>query len=73
MKLRKKVLSSSIASALLACSGAAMAADPAPKEETHVVVVTAQNRTQQAQDVPIALQIIGADQIDNWPHPAWLK
>lgn len=70
MKLRKKVLSSSIASALLACSGAAMAADPAPKEETHVVVVTAQNRTQQAQDVPIALQIINAEQIDKLAAPS---
>lgn len=69
MKLRKKVLSSSISSALLVCSGAALAADPAPKEETHVVVVTAQNRTQQAQDVPIALQIIGADQIDKLASP----
>jgi len=70
MKLRKKVLSSSISSALLACCGAAMAADPAPKEETHVVVVTAQNRTQQAQDVPIALQIINADQIDKLAAPS---
>jgi iron complex outermembrane receptor protein len=70
MKLRKKILSSSISSALLVCSGAAMAADPAPKEETHVVVVTAQNRTQQAQDVPIALQIINADQIDKLAAPS---
>jgi iron complex outermembrane receptor protein len=46
-----------------------MAAEPVPKEETHVVVVTAQNRTQQAQDVPIALQIIGADQIDKLASP----
>ncbi|WP_028102167.1 TonB-dependent receptor [Pseudoduganella violaceinigra] len=70
MKLRKKVLTSSISSALLACSGAALAADQAPKEETHVVVVTAQNRTQQAQDVPIALQIVGAEQIDKLASPS---
>jgi len=66
MKLRKNVLSSSISAALLA--GTAAAAE-APPGDTHVVVVTAQNRTQQAQDVPIALQIISADQIDKLAAP----
>ena len=68
MKLRKTVLSSSISSALLVCTGVAIAAEKAP-QETHVVVVTAQNRTQQAQDVPIALQIINSEQIDKLAAP----
>ncbi len=67
MMLRKKVLSTSISSALIAFSGAALGAD-AP-EPLAVVTVTAQSRHQQAQDVPIALQILGAEQIAKLAAP----
>jgi iron complex outermembrane receptor protein len=69
MKLRKKVLSASITSALLVIAGSALAADPPVTDTGVVVTVTAQNRTQQAQDVPIALQIISAEQIGKLAAP----
>lgn len=71
MKTRKNILSASISSALLAIGGGAFAADPPEPaiDSSMVVTVTAQNRTQQAQDVPIALQIISGDQIGKLALP----
>ncbi|MES2017695.1 MAG: TonB-dependent receptor [Pseudomonadota bacterium] len=67
--MQRTVLSVSISSALLALAGNAMAADVPPAEPIATVTVTAQNRTQKAQDVPIALQIIGAEQIGKLAAP----
>lgn len=78
MKLRKNRLAFSISRAILcgafAAGGvidAAFAADVAPPDaktaqqpiDEVVVTVTAQSRTQQAQAVPISMQIVSADQL----------
>ena len=38
--------------------------DQAPVEETGEVVITATGRAQIAQDVPVAVSVVGADQIE---------
>jgi iron complex outermembrane receptor protein len=72
MALRKNRLASSISHALwmgaftAGTAGAAHAADaPAdPSTNEQVITVTAQSRAQQAQEVPISLQLITSDQLD---------
>jgi iron complex outermembrane receptor protein len=51
---------------LMAATGAVVAAQPAPPADDYKleeVVVTAQKRTERLQDVPIAITVVGADQL----------
>ena len=68
--MRKFQLLTATAIALMATTPAfaqetAPAATAAPAEEEDVVVVTATGRAQAAQDVPIAVSVVGAEQIEN--------
>ncbi len=66
-RLRGKLVGMPLASAMLASSGIAMAADvAAPEEEGGLqeVVVTAQKRSEDLQKVPISLQVLGSEKLD---------
>ncbi|WP_394778154.1 hypothetical protein, partial [Undibacterium sp.] len=64
MKMNKRKLVLGISQALLGTGISGMAAGPAlADDDVATVVVTAQSRSQSAQAVPIAMQIVGADQI----------
>lgn len=74
--MKLNILSASISSALLVLGGqisqahAQTQAGGVPAADNGIIVtVTAQNRTQQAQDVPISLQIIGSEQINKLAAP----
>lgn len=63
--VRRASLRAALASTVaLAAIGPAMAQDNASDEMDDVIVVTAQQREQSSQDVPISLQVVDADFID---------
>src|ERR1700732_18415 len=64
-RLRAKWVGMPLASALRAGSGIAMAADAAPEEGgLQEVVVTAQKRSEDLQKVPISLQVLSSEKLD---------
>ena len=76
MSLRKNRLAVSLAYALIGCASLAMApalaqdapaSEPSPRTATDLdaVTVTAQSREQEIQDVPIALQVLDEQMLDD--------
>src|ERR1019366_3137560 len=58
-----------VASALLACMHAAYAADPSDTATLEEVVVTAQKRTENLQDVPISIQALNTAKLEELHIP----
>ena len=64
-RLRARWVSTPLASAMIAGSGIAIAADEAPEEGVLAeVVVTAQKRAEDLQKVPISLQVLSTEKLD---------